>query len=497
MQQTFISGGQALINGLGLKGQVWVFLLLIFTEIIVALLIAKDDILLFGALIVLSLITLLLVNKPELALAIQFNGTLIFFYVMYKLGSEPSRMLTGSFYGILAGAYLLGGVLAVTRGSQRFKLNLIDVLFTCLFCYFFLSYFLFSTLNGFAYRKATYAPLLVIAPYWGMQLLSSDERVRDFFKYCVIVAAVLIPPSFYELFSNPIFSHYGRFSLYLFSERGDNPILFAITFAVLLIILFFQVAEEKRLRLNHLALIIPSVFLLLRSGARGPIISFLVAMIFYLFNVIGSGLKTRMYLIVLVGILIVGAYNLIPESTVTFYEHLFVLDTLSDQSNSIYERLILMELAIKEFKEHLIFGVGMGNSAGGVGYPHNAIIEVAAELGLVGLAIFLLMCFASLIKAVKCIKRAKNSRDSWLMRVSFSLFVFSFVESMFSSHMGGDTAFYGSVGLISAVAKIVEQRNRKELALCAQDYATGDQIETAVGGKTEEAKSPSSSLLFR
>ncbi len=473
LQRAFLSGGRALINRLKMKDKVWAFLLLIFTEIIVALLIAKDDILLFSTLMGLGLLTLFLVSRPELALAIQFNGTLIFFYAIYKLEAEPSRMLTGSFYGILAGAYLLGGILAVARESKRFKLSLIDILFTCLFCYFFLSYFLFSTLNGFAYRKATYAPLLVIAPYWGMQLLSSEERVRDFFKYCVVVAAVLILPSFYELFSNPLFANYGRFSLYLFSERGDNPILFAATFAILLIIVSFQVSEEKRLRFNHLALIIPSIFLLLRSGARGPVISFLVAMIFYLFSVIGLRLKTRIYLVLLVGILIVGAYKLIPESTITFYEQLFTPGTLSDQSNSIHERLMLMELAIKEFKEHPIFGVGMGNSAGGVGYPHNAIIEVAAELGLVGLVIFLLMCFVSLIKAVKCIKQAKESRDSWLMSISFSLFVFSFVESMFSSHMGGDTAFYGSVGLISAVAKIVEQHSRKELALGAQDYRWG------------------------
>jgi len=57
--------------------------------------------------------------------------------------------------------------------------------------------------------------------------------------------AILIVPAFYELLFNPIFAESARYSMYMLEGGKDNPILFGITFAVLLIILFILVLEQK------------------------------------------------------------------------------------------------------------------------------------------------------------------------------------------------------------------------------------------------------------
>ena len=135
--------------------------------------------------------------------------------------------------------YLLGGTLLIAKRQQKFKFGSIDLLFIFFFFLIFLSYLMFSTENINAYVKITYAPLLAILPYFGIRLLTSAKAIKRFFDYCVLVAAILIIPAFYELFFNPIFTKSRTFSMYVFEGGKDNPILFGITFAILLIILFF------------------------------------------------------------------------------------------------------------------------------------------------------------------------------------------------------------------------------------------------------------------
>ena len=80
-----------------------------------------------------------LFRKPELALAIQFNGVALYLYAIYKLRLEASTVGTGTFYGVMALAYLAGGIhLAV--GRRALKLNKIDALFVLLYSLFFKIY---------------------------------------------------------------------------------------------------------------------------------------------------------------------------------------------------------------------------------------------------------------------------------------------------------------------------------------------------------------------
>jgi O-antigen ligase len=180
------------------------------------------------------------------------------------------------------------------------------------------------------------------------------------------------------------------------------------------------------------------------------VVSFLVTMLFYLLSVGGLKAKIKVYVAAFIAFLVVGSFSFIPDPTVSFYENAFTPE--AQESRSIRERMILMELALREFRDHPVLGVGMGNSSGGIGYPHNVLLEVAAEFGLLGLSVFLLLCYFTVRQAVRSIKG--NRDGNLLMRVALSLFIFSFVESMFSSNMGGNTLLFVSIGLVVAVAEM-------------------------------------------
>lgn len=403
-----------------------------------------------------------LIKKPELSLAIQLNGILLYSYVIYKLGIETSTMLTGSVYGVLAGGYLSGASFILLRSKYKIRLTIIDGLFGLLFFLFFVSYLLFSIDNNFASQKVNYAPLLVVAPYVGIQLLHTSSAIEKVYRYRAMVSALLMIPALYELLSNPIFGESGRYSMYIFSDRSNNPILLGLTFAFLLLYLIYIVARKGKIEIKYIFLMLPAALLMLRSGARGPLISFLVAIIFFIYSLRAVGKKFKLIISGLLLALALVAFYFIPDTTITYYQSIYgpTSAVQEEADRSIQQRIVLMSLAIDEFVDNPIFGVGTGNSSGGIGFPHNALIEVAAEFGLIGLTIFLWLCAATFYKAWKVIKAEDPDNPDYLTRLTLAMFIFSFVESMFSSYMGGDTLFYSSIAIVSSLIKIREWEKR-------------------------------------
>ena len=401
----------------------------------------------------------MLLRRPELALAIQFNGVALYLYVVYKLAAETDSLITGGFYSAVAAAYLVGGW-HLARARHLLRISAIDWLFFALYAMFFVSYLIFSLNNPNALKKVTYAPVLVIAPYLGLQLLSSREQMQRFFLYCALLTVLMMLPSAYELLTNPYYGDYGRFSIFIFTDKGDNPIQFGISFALLILFILFRVAAQKRIGVWDLAIILPSIYFLVRSGARGPLISFVVALLFYI-TWLGE-LRPRIKATVLVGlaVLLIAAFSLVPSQTTTFYQALVdpnISPSRDPSANSVQERMIFIEQAFNEFLSSPIFGVGTGNSTGGLGYPHNVFVEVAAEFGFLGLLIFLPLCVVVIRTAIKYLRNPSKGQNDWLMNLAFAFFIFAFVEALFSAYMGGDVLFYGSMGMVSVIAKLYEQ----------------------------------------
>ena len=91
-----------------------------------------------------------------------------------------------------------------------------------------------------------------------------------------------------------------------------------------------------------------------------------------------------------------------------------IIHTENDTTNSAQERQGEMKQAIEIASRHLVIGIGMGN------YPfysnhairaHNSYIEVAAELGLAGLAAYLFLIFGPLRSMKRIERETSQSSD--------------------------------------------------------------------------------------
>ena len=435
---------------------------------------------LFVEVLIAAILFFLLFKRPELALAIQVNGTIIYFYLLYKLGIQPIRPITGGFHVFLVLCYSLGGIYLVSKSRQRIRLNKIDLLFFTFFIWVFLSYFLFYTGSWSAYRKITFAPLLVIAPYLGIQFLSSEDRIRKFFDYCILSPVIMVIPSFYELLTNPTFAECGRFAPYMF-EKGSNAPLFGLICGTALVLLFGKILSgHKKDKIKYFIVIIPLTFLFLRAGGRGPFVSLLIAILIILIIFMFESqtkLRMRAFLLILITSLIILAFYQLPESTLYAYRAIIESEQYFNPVSSIYQRTELYKTSFRDFLEHPLIGVGIGNSSGGIGFPHNILLEVLSELGILGLMLFLPMCYITIRTAVKFIREEKNKRLNLLMKLSLLLFVYHLLEAMFSGYITNQTVLFASIALISVLNKMGRSISYHEQGLM-------DKFSSSIKGKT-------------
>ena len=176
-----------------------------------------------------------------------------------------------------------------------------------------------------------------------------------------------------------------------------------------LIILVVAFACPQMKKFIKLLLIGINAWTLLVSAARGPLL-FLVFVLFIRFAVsFVSFMKSRrlnfkniFYMIVGVGLLGTAAYYLIDRYALLLERSISRLMMLLDPkgSESIVERITQVSYSfdrIFENASNFLFGLGIGSFGilyEGVderSYPHNVMLEIWFELGLLGILLFILL----------------------------------------------------------------------------------------------------------
>jgi O-antigen ligase len=117
--------------------------------------------------------------------------------------------------------------------------------------------------------------------------------------------------------------------------------------------------------------------------------------------------------------------------------------TINDfiKSGGVVVRITLWDIAIKMFLDNYIFGAGLGgfetNFYSTLGaqlhYPHNIILEVLSELGIIG---FILFCIVFVLTLLKL----KN----YSIKI-FILFLFSFYLALFSKDLSSNPFLFSFV----------------------------------------------------
>ncbi len=229
-----------------------------------------------------------------------------------------------------------------------------------------------------------------------------------------------------------------------------NPLAPA-DFASYILIFFICRWVSQRTLLNLSLLLTTAIFSLITiflTGTRGPllILPIVFIMISYAYR------RTINFKLVVGLMLLAGAIyfagNQIRSATVVEKQFSTI-----DIKESFNDRVFLSRAAFMEWLESPILGTGTGSSiydirsTGGLKYPHNMLLEVLNEFGLIGFLPFVILLYCAFIGWRYCIKTEfENTSIKAEYVLVFSCFIYHFILSFKTGSYAGSQMFYFFLG---------------------------------------------------
>lgn len=247
----------------------------------------------------------------------------------------------------------------------------------------------------------------------------------------------------------------------------------AIGFGILVLVGVAALARSSPLgRLASLAAVGPMLIAIVKSGGRGPMLGLLPAVM--VFPACGSvavdwarrTARIRQTPALTAVLLIVGsAVYLAGVSRSAAHEEYRALERLQHLQGdaTLGERLPLFRAAVRMWLERPVTGWGAGSypvvSRTGFQYPHNALLEVLAELGLVGACLYLTL----VLVPTRRLLSLGGLPDDPLRVTVLSLLVYVLLQSIKSYDLCGNRIVYITLALATmpprAVAVLDRGRN--------------------------------------
>lgn len=217
-------------------------------------------------------------------------------------------------------------------------------------------------------------------------------------------------------------SSFGRYGWnFTFANFNDLAALTLIPLALTLDRL--RTPDKKWIKLCAFAGLIILPFIVIITQSRGGMLG---AAAFLLFLLARSRYKLRLSMaVVIMGI---GAYFFAPKSVwdrVSGMQNLTSVETIGDADSSAEQRWLIWQVASTVILNNPVFGVGIGNYgvahqkyarsnvewnfARGRRDTHNTYLHIAAENGIVGIALFLMIFITSYRSLMQTARSVKGS----------------------------------------------------------------------------------------
>lgn len=276
------------------------------------------------------------------------------------------------------------------------------------------------------------------------------RRRRDFDLFVVLslivagLSALVLLRQFAQ--GNAASLYPGRFSI----SSQDNPISFGREAAtgILLAVYVVLTATDRRLRLLGTIVLPLAAIALIASGSRGPVLGLFVGLLAALPFLLPDPTVRRRLGLTLAGLVVaaIAVPRIVPAAAIE-RSISFLLGNGSGLSSN--GRTHLWSEAWQMFTAHPLFGVGTGGFAQLepiYQYPHNLLLESAAELGIVGVVLLL----AFLVPATKPLVaawRTAVAADRAAAALIAALLASSVLNALLSDSLEGSSGIWFAAGL--------------------------------------------------
>jgi probable O-glycosylation ligase (exosortase A-associated) len=297
----------------------------------------------------------------------------------------------------------------------------------------------YSPEDSWGFLLNTYSRTLIV--FWLVSnIINSSQRLYRTFWALSLMAVPLAVTAMVHFFSGVYFSPTAADRIAGYdAPLTANPNDLALMLNLILPLTIALLLTHRRLsvRLLLLTAIFLSAAAVIMTFSRTGFLTLLTLLPLYLWKLRhrrGRRWVWALVLLILTCVPIVGPAYLDRLSTIANIE--------ADKTGSARERWADMSAAAAFTVDHPLFGAGIGQNHLAVqeergpdgGIVHNVYLEYSSELGLIGLAIFLLFYFASIKSAASVQRRAAEEGDTEMLymgeAIQVSLIAFG-VAAMF------------------------------------------------------------------
>jgi O-antigen ligase len=217
----------------------------------------------------------------------------------------------------------------------------------------------------------------------------------------------------------------------------------------LIAIALILMSSRLAVRLVSIAVLPVVLVAMLAAGSRGPVVAFLVGLLALIALTAASGRARRQLL--LVAVVLVGAAVivpiLVPGSAIGRSLSTIIGSASGLSSNG---RSHLWAEAYSAFARHPLVGLGTGGFAAvdPQQYPHNMVLEMAVELGVLG-GLAVLSMLIMMLRRFSLLWRATTGSERMTVTLLISLFVSAVVNALFSGAIQDnvDVWLWGGLGV--------------------------------------------------
>ncbi len=306
----------------------------------------------------------------------------------------------------------------------------------------------YSPSEGYGARKALEYVFLTQAAFLAPIILANSAR-----RYGLLLLTLFCVPLLFALLGLGLGARAGGWGVTRIAVLGGGPIVYSrfMVVGMLACLGLALTTKSRTLRCGLLVGFIMMFLAFLVAGSRGAVVGLGCAAVFLAFGaavgrrakeVRASALVSGLVAIAAVAVVVLALYQRLDLPHVQRYQHLW--EELPG-STSVATREAYWQDAISMFVSRPVFGHGTGSfGAVAVGieseaYPHNIILEVAAELGLVGLFLFVAFILVVMRSAIRLLTALGGADwDSWLWPyavVTTTSFVFYLAAAQFSGDL--------------------------------------------------------------
>lgn len=214
------------------------------------------------------------------------------------------------------------------------------------------------------------------------------------------------------------------------SVGNVHPIPFGLLLATGLLYNIFLILRPEKSKIPRVVLLtlLPLIlYSFIASNSRGPFIAFVIGAIYMVMALMLKkrnakiSIKHLMVLLIFLIVLFIFATTTNNDIIARLFNNIYtaIFETGSNRGTSALERIDAWNFSIKMFSESPIIGKGTASFPyyHFLEYPHNIFLEVAAELGIIGL-LALSLWFGVLIIPIAQILFSKKSIDTSMVLIA-------------------------------------------------------------------------------